>query len=67
MPLDESIRDRVIFLAGKVGGVDCPNCEFKGRNVDLDAVTITNITCPECGTTILTEDQKLQLRQADKL
>lgn len=67
MPLDDTIRDRVIFLAGKVTGVDCPNCEFRSRDVELDAITITNTTCPECNTTILTEDQKSQLRQAGKL
>ena len=67
MPLDETIRDRVIFLAGKAAGVDCPNCEYRSRDVELDAVRLTNTTCPECGMTILTEDQNAQLQQAGKL
>ncbi len=67
MPLDDTIRDRVIFLAGKAAGVDCPNCEFRSRDVELDIVRLTDTSCPECGTTVLTEDQKSQLRQAGKL
>ncbi|MFC6764197.1 hypothetical protein [Natrinema soli] len=65
--MDETIRDRVIFLAGKAAGVDCSNCEFRSRDVELDAVRLTNTTCPECGMTILTEDQNAQLRQDGKL
>ena len=67
MPFDDAIRDRVILLAGKVAGIDCPNCECKTRDVELDAVNFTTISCPECNTTVLTEDQQSQLRQAGKL
>jgi len=57
----------MIFLGGKAAGVDCPNCDFRSRDIELDPVGITNVTCPECDATILTEDQKAQLRQAGKL
>lgn len=67
VPLDDTIRDRVIFLGGKAAGVDCPTCDFRSRDVDLDTVRLTDISCPECGRTILTEGQKSQLRQAGKL
>lgn len=67
MPLDDNVRDRVILLAGKVAGVDCPNCGFRSCDVEPDAVEFTNTTCPECDATILTEEQKLQLQQAGKL
>lgn len=67
MTLDNSIRERVVFLGGKVSDVDCPNCAYTGRESDLDAHRFTNVTCPDCGTTILTEAQKSTLRQAGKL
>lgn len=67
MSLDDTIRERVVFLGGKAAGVECPNCQYRGRDVDLDVHTFTNVTCPECGATVLTEDEKAQLRQADKL
>lgn len=67
MALDESVRNRVIFLGGKVAGLDCPNCQFESRNLELNTYTLTNVVCPYCGTTILTKDQKSQLRQAGKL
>lgn len=66
MPLDDSIRDRVLFLGGKAAGVSCPNCQFTTREVDLDAHSLSDVTCPECGTTILSKEQQAQLRQADK-
>lgn len=65
--MDDSIRDRVVFLGGKAAGVDCPDCELKTIDIDLDASESTDVTCPECGTTILSEDEKAQLRQAGKL
>lgn len=61
------VSDRVIILGGMVAGVDCPNCEFRSRDIELDAQRITSVSCPECDATILTEDQKSQLRQAGKL
>lgn len=67
MPLDDSIRDRVVFFGGKVAGVDCPNCQFHSREIELDAHVLRNIVCPDCGATILTEDEMSQLRQGDKL
>lgn len=67
MTLDDSIRQRVVFFGGKVSGVDCPNCEYTGRESDLDAHRFTSVTCPNCGTTILTDAQKSALRQAGKL
>lgn len=67
MSLDDTIRERVIFLGGKAAGVKCPQCEFRSRDVELDAVRLTATTCPDCGATVLTEDDQAQLRQADKL
>lgn len=67
MTLEDTIRERVVFLGGKVSGVDCPNCEYSGRESDLDAHRFTSVTCPVCGATILTEAQKSTLRQAEKL
>lgn len=65
--MDDNIRDRVILFAGQVAGVDCPDCDFRSRDVELDTIKLTSTTCPECGATILTEEQKAQLRQAGKL
>lgn len=65
--LDDSIRDRVIQFGGQVVGVDCPGCEFESRDFDLDAHRITDVACPNCGETILTEDEKSELRRAGKL
>lgn len=67
MTLDSTIRERVVFIGGKVGGVDCPNCQFRGDDVALDAYMTSSVTCPDCGTTILTEEQRAELRQAHKL
>lgn len=67
MALDDTIRERVVLLGGKVSGVECPNCEYSGRESDLDAHRFTSVTCPDCGSTILTEAQKSTLRQAEKL
>lgn len=67
MSLDADVRDRVILLGGRVAGVDCPNCQFRSRDIELEAHSITNVTCPHCNATILTEDQKSQFRQAGKL
>ncbi|WP_167837349.1 hypothetical protein [Halosimplex halophilum] len=55
------------MVGGKVSGLDCPKCQFDGSDLDLDAYSIEAITCPDCGATILTEDQKAQLRQSGKL
>lgn len=65
--LDDDIRNGLILLGGKVAGVDCPDCEFKSREMDIAAHTVTNVSCPDCGTTILTEEQKSELRRAGKL
>lgn len=65
--MDDSIRDRVVFLGGKAAGVDCPDCKLKTTDIDLNASEITDVPCPECGTTILSEDEKSELRQAGKL
>lgn len=65
--LDSSIRDRVVFLGGKVAGVICPHCGYTGRDADLDAHRFGAVDCPACETTILTEPEKSELRQADKL
>lgn len=65
--MDDSIRDRVILVGGIVAGVDCPDCEFESREIALDEYSISEVVCPDCGATILTEDQKSQLRQAGKL
>lgn len=67
MPLDDVLRERVVFLGGKVSGVDCPNCEFRSRDVDLSPHNTRDVTCPECGATILTEAQMFQLRESGKL
>lgn len=49
-------------MGGKVAGVDCPNCELKTKEMDFNAYVITEITRPECSTTILSEDEKSKLR-----
>lgn len=67
MSLDDSIREKVVFVGGKVGGVQCPECGCKRRDVSIEPHTFTDVTCPECGATILSEDQKSELRQAQKL
>lgn len=65
--LDDGIRDNVILVGGKVAGIDCPDCQYSSRDADLDAHSLAAVTCPDCGATVLTEDQKSQLRQAGKL
>lgn len=67
MVLDESIRERAILIGGKLAGVECPNCEFDGRDLDMESHTTEAVSCPNCGTTLLTADEKAQLRQAHKL
>lgn len=67
MPLDDTIRERVLFVGGKVTGVTCPECRFESRDLELPAHTFTDVTCPECDATILTEAQKSELRRANKL
>lgn len=65
--LDEGIRDRVILMGGKVSGVDCPHCELRSRDVDLNDGTVRDVSCPNCSETVLSADEMSQLRQADKL
>lgn len=67
MPLSDAIRERVVFLGGKVSSATCPNCDYTGRADALDAHRFTDVACPECGSTILTEAQKDELRRAGKL
>lgn len=67
MSLDDTIRERVLFVGGKATGVTCPECSFDSRDVELPAHTFTEVTCPECDATILTEAQKSELRRASKL
>lgn len=66
MTLDDSVRDRLILVGGKVAGVDCPNCPFKSRDLELDPLSFIPVSCPECGTTIITEEEKSELRRAHK-
>lgn len=66
MAIDPSVRDRVVFLGGKAAGIDCPECDLRSREVDIDGHSLTGVTCPECGATVLTEEQKAQLRRGDK-
>lgn len=67
MPLDDSVRERVVLFGGKVAGVDCPHCEYRSLDSDLDAHAFDKVSCPECDSPILTEEQKAELRQAGKL
>lgn len=67
MSLDAEIRDRVVLSGGKVVGVDCPDCPFESHDVDVTPFASTDVACPDCGATILTEDDKLQLVRANKL
>lgn len=67
MALDDSIRERVVLMGGKVAGVDCPHCEFHSREIDVDPASMTAIHCPECHSPILSRNHRSQLRQADKL
>lgn len=67
VPVDDSVRERVVLVAGKVAGVDCPNCQYESRDTDVAAFETSSVTCPECGTTILTTDGRTALRQAGKL
>lgn len=67
MPLDDDLWERVVFIGGKVSKVTCPDCDYSGREPNLDPHRFTAIDCPECGATILTEGEKSSLRQADKL
>lgn len=67
MEFDDGIRDRVILLGGEVAGVDCPDCEFDGDVDGLEAHVLGSVECPVCESTILTADQKSQLRRSGKL
>lgn len=67
MLLDESLRDRVVLAGGKVIAIGCPDCEFDGRDLDVTSHTPTAVDCPQCDATLLTANQKSQLRRADKL
>ncbi|MFB6254625.1 MAG: hypothetical protein ABEI06_08450 [Halobacteriaceae archaeon] len=67
MSLSDMIQDRVIMLGGHVAGVDCPQCEYESQEIEIDPVEFSNVSCPECGATILTEKQKSELRQAGKI
>lgn len=67
MSLDYGIRERVILVGGKVVGVDCPHCEFTSRDIDLAPFVATDVDYPECGATIQTEGEKLQLQSVHKL
>lgn len=67
MVLNDEIRDRIILVGGKVGGVDCPACQFNSREINPDPFSDVDLTCPECGTVILTEGEKRQLQSAHKL
>lgn len=67
MQLDDDIRERVTLLAGKATGVDCPNCGYQSRDVDLEAHRMEDVVCPDCGETVLSADEKAQLRRAGKL
>jgi len=67
MSLDDGIRERVVLVGGRVAGVNCPACQFRSRDIMPDPFASTTLSCPECGTTILTEDQKRQLQRAHKL
>jgi ribosomal protein S27E len=65
--LDSELRDRVRLLGGKVAGVDCPECEYRSTERTFDAHTQEPVDCPDCGRTILTVEEKGQLRRAGKL
>lgn len=65
--LDDATRENVLFVGGKVTGVSCPACEFESRDIDIEAHTLSDVTCPQCEATILTEEQKSDLRRAHKL
>lgn len=67
MALDDDIQNSVILIGGIVAGVDCPECEFASRDVNFESHSIDEVTCPDCGATILTEDQRSQLRRTGKL
>lgn len=66
MTIDSSVRDRVIFLGGKAAGIDCPECNLRSRDVYIDGHSLAEVTCPDCGATVLTEEQKAQLQRGDK-
>lgn len=66
MAIDSGVRERVVFLGGKAAGIDCPECELRTCDVDIDGHSLTEVTCPDCGATVLTEEQKAQLRRGDK-
>lgn len=67
MSFEDPIRENVLFVGGKAAGVTCPECGFESRDVGLEPHTFSEVTCPECDITILTEEQKSELRQAHKL
>lgn len=67
MPVDDQIRQRVVFLGGKVSGVACPECGARNRDIDLSAHNIRDVACPNCGATVLSEAEMSALRQAGKL
>jgi len=67
MGLDEELRERIVLLGGVVAGVDCPDCRFESREVDIDPRTDDAVRCPECGTMILDTADKRRLELAHKL
>lgn len=67
MTLSERTQDRLMLFGGKVGGIDCPNCQFESRDIELKPHSTAEIKCPECGRTILTEDAIAQLQHDHKL
>lgn len=67
MTFDSTIYDRVVFVGGKVSGIDCPECDFETRETEIESHSLSPVTCPNCGATILSTDQKSTLRQAHKL
>lgn len=66
MELDDTLRERLILVGGKVAGAECPNCGFYGRDVDFESHTTEGVNCPDCGTPLLTAEEKSQLRRANK-
>lgn len=67
VPLDDELRERVVFLGGKVSGVECSDCSFRSRDVELSPHNVRDVTCPDCGATILSADEMSALREAGKL
>jgi DNA-directed RNA polymerase subunit RPC12/RpoP len=67
VPLDDTTRERVVLLGGKVSGVECQDCGTRNRDVDLSPNQVQDVHCPDCGAKILTEGQVAALRHAGKL